>query len=200
MRVRPSLRRLPIGGARAASARRFLLRGLPAHRARRRHRLQGSACLSVRICTQAPLFTRAYTPNCSPMRSHQPLCHPLLLYRGPPVLRPLRDRRAAQATAVHSLRRPVPRRAHCQSGRTRCHCGDGRAVPLAVRVGGAAGGIGRALGAVPAGAHPVPRRRGALPCRLDARSGGRSLLAMVEPLAGHCLSLERPRWLCFRWR
>jgi len=113
------------------------------------------------------------------------------------VLRLLRDHRAAQATAMPALRRAVPQRARSQPSRAPCHCGDGCPLPFAVRVGGAAGGAGRALDAVPAGARPLPRRRGARPYRLDARPGGRSPLAMVEPLVEHCLCLERPRRLCF---
>jgi len=104
-----------------------------------------------------------------------PSATPRCCCSGPPVLRPLRDRCTAQATAVPALRRAVFRQAQSQPGRTQCHWGDGRPLPCAVRVGGAAGGTRRALGAVPAGAHPVPRRCCA-PLRQDrARSGRRSV-------------------------
>jgi len=109
--------------------------------------------------------------------------------RGPLVLRPLRDGRAAQATAVPALQRSMPRRAHSQSGRTPCHCGDGCAVPCAVRVGGAAGGAGCTLGAVPAGARPVPHRCGALPRQDRARAGRRSV---GDPQCSAATRRQRP--------
>jgi len=101
----------------------------------------------------------------------------------------------------------MPRRARSQPGRTRCHWGDGRAVPCAVRVGGAAGGAGRALGAVPAGARPVPRRRGALPRQGRARAGRRSVGApqcsAVTRRHRRCpavCSSRMTEWLCLSLR
>jgi len=96
------------------------------------------------------------------------------------------DRCALQATAVPALRQGVPRRAHCQPGCPHCRRGDGCSVPCAVRMGGAAGDPRRALGAVPAGARPVPHRRGALPRQAYAQAGRRS-----APFAAHCSAVQR---------
>jgi len=76
---------------------------------------------------------------------------------------PLHDHFAVLATAVPALWLAVPRRASSQPGRAYGHLGDGHPLPCAMLMSGVAWGLRRAIGAVPAGARPMPRRRGELP-------------------------------------
>jgi len=172
VRVRRAARRLPIDRARAAAAGRVVLRGLPAHRTRRRHRLQGSARLSARMRTTPTAHTRTRTQIrlLASTWSRPPLGHPpLLLLQGATCAAPALGW-AGRGRACCLSRRPAPTRgALCWRA-----AAAGRAVGRCGRAGARGARVRAVAFGVPAGLRGVggAGRAGSARARVPARGGG----------------------------